>query len=88
MHDEQEAERLVKVGLAALEIKKIDLAKTPKGSAENVAVASYIRKRTMMTNVWRSKIFTWATRVESAGIAPLLLSDRTSENLSISWKCQ
>ena len=55
MHDEREAERLVKVGLAALAIKKIDLAKTPKGSAEKVALASLIRRRTMMTNGWLSK---------------------------------
>jgi hypothetical protein len=55
MHDEREAERLVKEGLAALAIKKIDLAKTSKGSAEKVALASLIRRRTMMTNGWLSK---------------------------------
>jgi len=45
----------VKEGLEALAVKKIDLAKTAKGSAEKVALASFIRKRTMMTNGWRSK---------------------------------
>jgi hypothetical protein len=55
MHDEREAERMMKEGLAALAIKKSDLGKTPKGSAEKVALGSMIRKRTMMTNGWISK---------------------------------
>jgi len=55
MHDEREAGRIVKEGLEALAVKKIDLAKTAKGSAEKVALASFIRKRTMMTNGWLSK---------------------------------
>lgn len=54
-HDEREAERLVKEGLAALAIKKGDLGTTPKGSTEKVALASLIRKLTMMTNGWLSK---------------------------------
>lgn len=55
MHDEREAERLVVAGLEALGVKKSDLAETAKGSAEKVALASIIRKRTMMTNGWLSK---------------------------------
>lgn len=55
MHNEIEAERIVKEGLEALAIRKIDLAKTAKGSAEKVALATIIRKRTMMTNGWLSE---------------------------------
>ena len=55
MHDERETERIVKEGLEAIGGKKINLAKTAKGSAEKVALASFIRKRTMMTNGWLSK---------------------------------
>ena len=55
MHDEREAERIIKKGLAALAIKKSDLSKTAKGSVEKVALASFIRKRTMVTNGWLSK---------------------------------
>ena len=55
MHDEREAERIVKEGLDAIGVKKINLSKTAKGSAEKVALASFIRKRTMMTNGWLSK---------------------------------
>ena len=55
MHDEREAKRIVKEGLEAIGGKKINLAKTAKGGAEKVALASFIRKRTMMTNGWLSK---------------------------------
>ena len=55
MHNEIEAERIVKEGLEVLGVRKIDLSKTAKGSAEKVALASIIRKRTMMTNGWLSE---------------------------------
>ncbi|MFZ4778245.1 MAG: transposase [Terrimicrobiaceae bacterium] len=35
--------------------KKSDLSRTAKGSAEKVALASFIRRRTMVTNGWLSK---------------------------------
>ena len=38
--------------LEALGVKRINLDKTPKGSAEKSARASFIRKLTMMTTGW------------------------------------
>jgi hypothetical protein len=55
MHDEREAERIVKEGPEVIGVKRIDPAKIPKGSAQKVALASFIRKRTMMINGWLSK---------------------------------
>jgi hypothetical protein len=54
MHDEREAERLVKEGLAILDLSEIDLSKTPKGSAAKIALAKFIRSRTMISNSWLS----------------------------------
>ena len=54
MHDEREAERLVKEGLAILDLSEIDLSKTPKGSAAKIALARFIRSRTMISNSWLS----------------------------------
>ena len=51
-HDEQEAERLIAIGLKALGISAVDLPKHPKGSAEKIALASGARRRTIVTNAW------------------------------------
>jgi len=51
-HDEQEAERLIAIGLKALEISAADLLKQPKGSDEKIALASVARQRTSVTNAW------------------------------------
>jgi hypothetical protein len=51
-HDEQEAERLIAIGLKALGISAVDLPKQPKGSAEKIALASVARQRTSVTNAW------------------------------------
>jgi REP element-mobilizing transposase RayT len=51
-HDEQEAGRLLATGLAQLGIGAEDLRKMPKGSAEKIALAAVIKKRTSVTNAW------------------------------------
>ena len=51
-HDEQEAGRLVALGLAELGIKAEDLGKMPKGCAEKIALARVIKQRTSVTNAW------------------------------------
>ena len=64
-HDEQEAERLIAIGLKALEISAADLSKQPKGSAEKIALASVARQRTSVTNAWLAERLSMgaATRV-------------------------
>jgi hypothetical protein len=64
-HCEQEAERLIAIGLKALEISAADLPKQPKGSAEKIALASVARQRTSVTNAWLAERLSMgaATRV-------------------------
>jgi len=64
-HDEQEAERLIAIGLKALGISAVDLPKHPKGSAEKIALASGARRRTSVTNAWLAERLSMgaATRV-------------------------
>ena len=54
-HHEQEAERLLAIGLAHLGIGAEDLKKLPKGSAEKIALATVIKQRTIVTNAWLAK---------------------------------
>ena len=51
-YDKQEAERLIAIGLKALEISAAHLPKQPKGSDEKIALASVARQRTSVTNAW------------------------------------
>ena len=51
-HNEQEAERLIGEGLKALGMDRRDLAKLPKGSAVKIAIASVVKRRTVVTNAW------------------------------------
>ena len=60
-HDEQEAERLIAIGLKALEISAADLPKQPKGSAEKIALASVARQRTSVTNAWLAERLSMGT---------------------------
>lgn len=55
LHDEQEAERIIKLGLGMWGLRRGDLQKMPKGKQEKIAMACLIRERTLMTNGWIAK---------------------------------
>ncbi len=55
MPDEQEAERIIELGLGIWGLQRGDLQKMPKGKQEKIAIACLIRERTMMTNGWIAK---------------------------------
>ena len=55
MHDEQEAERIIELGLGIWGLRRGDLQKMPKGKQEKIVIACLIRERTMMTNGWIAK---------------------------------
>ena len=51
-HDEQEARRLIRVGLREFEMGLEDLKSLKKGDARKIAIASAIKRRTIMGNEW------------------------------------
>ena len=51
-HDEHEACRLIRVGLKAFGLASEDLVSLPKGDARKIAIASAIKRRTIMSNEW------------------------------------
>lgn len=55
MHNEQEAKRIMDVGLMLWKLSREGLKRMPKGSMEKIAIAFVIRKRTMMSNNWIAK---------------------------------
>jgi len=52
LHDELEATKIIGRGLEVFGIKQCDLAERRKGCAEKIAMATAIRKRTVMSNAW------------------------------------
>lgn len=55
LHDEGEAKRLIQRGVVFLKDKGHEMGKSPKGSKGKIALATLIRRRTMMTNGWIAK---------------------------------
>jgi len=51
-HNEQEAERMIARALKGLGINQRDLTKLPKGSAEKIAIATVVKRQTVVTNAW------------------------------------
>lgn len=51
-HNEQEAERLMAAGLAAVGLRAEELAKTPKSDPRKIAVAAVVKGRTIVGNEW------------------------------------
>ena len=51
-HNEQEAERLIAAGLEAVGLSVEDLAKTAKGDPRKIAVATMVKRRTIVGNEW------------------------------------
>lgn len=52
LHDEAEAERLVRKGLARLKLKESDLQTLPKGAEEKKAIVMFLKTRTHAGNKW------------------------------------
>jgi hypothetical protein len=51
-HGLEEAKRIVKAGLQCLELRVEELATVPKGDERKAVIASEIRRRTSVPNVW------------------------------------
>ena len=49
-HDEAEAERLIRTGMECLGLD--DLGGQPKGSSVKIALAAFVKSRTVVTNLW------------------------------------
>jgi hypothetical protein len=49
-HDEDEAERLIRTGMECLGLD--DLGGQPKGSSVKIALAAFVKSRTVVTNLW------------------------------------
>jgi hypothetical protein len=54
-HGEAAAEQLLEAGLAALGLTSADLAGLPKGAAEKVALADWLRERTTVSLRWAAE---------------------------------
>jgi len=49
-HDETEAKRLIRTGMGCLGLD--DLGGQPKGSSVKIALAAFVKSRTVVTNLW------------------------------------
>jgi REP element-mobilizing transposase RayT len=52
LHDEREAERLLRIGLKKLSLPQRDLAALRKGAAEKMILSWYLKCRTTVSNEW------------------------------------
>lgn len=52
LHDEQEAERLLRLGLTRLGLGQGDLRAMPKGAAEKVTLVDMLKRKTTVSNKW------------------------------------
>ncbi len=49
-HDEAEAKRLIRMGMECLKLD--DFGSQPKGSSVKIALAAFVKIRTIVTNLW------------------------------------